>query len=43
MHHNEMMNIKARYESLHNAKLKERVFIESGRFERLEKVLNNKS
>ena len=39
MHHNEMMNIKARYESLHNAKLKERVFIESRRHERLETVL----
>ena len=39
MHHNEMTNIKARYESLFNASLKERVLVSSRRHERLETVI----
>ena len=39
MHHNEMINIKARCESLFNASLKELVFVSSRRYERLETVI----
>ena len=39
MYHNEITNIKARYESLFNASLKELVFVSSRRYERLETVI----
>ena len=39
MCHNEVTNIKARYESLFNASLKELVFVSSRRYERLETVI----
>jgi len=39
MHHNEMTNVKARYESLYNASLKELILVSSRCHERLETVL----
>ena len=39
MHYNDMKNIKAKYESLNNAMLKERIMVESRRQELLETVI----
>ena len=39
MHYNEMTDIEARYESLHNASLKEKILVENRWQERLETAI----